>query len=429
MDATSLDTPEVTHSGSKRTTFILWSGVLFFAVTQSMLFVVFGPLARDLGLTEIEFGLIFTLSNIGLVVAAPYWGRKGETLGTKTVFLIGILGCGGGIGLMAVIIQFGLWGLISTSTLFVLLLLARSLYAVTSTAIYPASAAIIAATTDRQNRVKGMAMLGSARSLGAIIGPAVGATLAVISILFPIYFATALIILFAVFTKAVLSAPPPAKGEGPNPTLKATDSRLRPYLVLWFAFFLAFTSLQFITAFLIEDRFDVTANQDVIQITGLALFTMAATALFIQAVVLQFIKPSARLLLRLAMPLFAFGLLIIALAPSLPVLFSGYVLLGLAFSTAGPGISGGASLTVAPHEQGTAAGYLASATSVGVMLGPIFGTAFYRIDPTLPLLLNVGLLGALAIYAFYVKVPDAQSISLQSQSADRFNYGIAKRDS
>ena len=392
-----------------------------------MLFVVFGPLARDLGLTEIEFGLIFTLSNVGLVVAAPYWGRKGETLGTKTVFLIGILGCGGGIGLMAIVIQIGLWGLISTSTLFVLLLVVRSLYAVTSTAIYPASASIIAATTDRQNRVKGMAMLGSARSLGAIIGPAVGATLAVVSVLFPIYFATGLIILFAFLAKFALVEPTRAGSKGPKSDLKFTDPRLFPYLVLWFAFFLAFTSLQFITAFLIEDRFDMTVNQDVIQITGLALFTMAATALFVQAVVLQVIKPSAKILLRLAMPLFALGLLVIAFAPTLPIMFAGYVFLGLAFSTAGPGISGGASLTVEPHEQGTAAGFLASATSVGVMLGPIFGTAFYQFDPSLPLLLNVGLLSLLAIYAFRIKVPDAQSISMKSQSADRFNYGVGKR--
>ena len=245
--------------------------------------------------------------------------------------------------------------------------------------------------------------------------------------LFPVYFAAGLIFLFAIFAQFVLVEPSSPGAHRTASTLKYTDPRLFPYLVIWFAFFLAFTSLQFITAFFIEDRLGVTETKDVVRITGLALFSMAATALVVQGVVLQFIRPSSKTLLRLALPLFATGLFIIALAQSLPILFTGYVFLGLSFSAAGPGISGGASLSVEPYEQATAAGFLTSATSLGVLVGPLFGTTFYQLDPALPILVNVGILSLLSFYALKIDAPEEKRIDITTQSADRFNYGVAKR--
>ncbi len=85
-------------------------------------------------------------------------------------------------------------------------------------------------------------------------------------------------------------------------------------------------------------------------------------------------------------------------------IYIAYVLVGLSSSLSNAGIGGGASLSVEPHEQGVAAGYSASATTLGLIIAPLFGTSLYAIAPQVPMLTNVAILIPLSIYALFVKV-------------------------
>ena len=58
--------------------FILASGVVIFAIGQSLLFIIVAPLARSIGLTELQFGLAFSLANVSLIFAGPFWGKKSD---------------------------------------------------------------------------------------------------------------------------------------------------------------------------------------------------------------------------------------------------------------------------------------------------------------------------------------------------------------
>jgi MFS family permease len=80
-------------------------------------------------------------------------------------------------------------------------------------------------------------------------------------------------------------------------------------------------------------------------------------------------------------------------------------ILGVAFSCATPGINGSASLTVEPHEQGVAAGYLSAANTVGAILGPLLGTAIYKIQPNAPMLFGATLFVVISIYALFIPDP------------------------
>ncbi len=404
--------PEVAEKLSKaaaiRDKSILFASVAILGVGQSLMFIIMGPLARDIGLSEIQYGLIFSLANLALVFAAPFWGQKSDGWGRKPVLIVGLLGCSLGYLLLALALQVGLLDWFAPWPLFFLLLSARTVYASMSSAIYPSSAAYIADTTDRANRAKGMALIGAANSVGIIVGPAIGGGLALIGILFPMYFASALAAGAAITAYFLLREPSRHVTAVRQAELKFTDKRILPFLILWFGFFFAFTSLNFITAFYIEDRFNLTETADVVRIASVALLCMGSTEVFIQIFLLQIIKMPQIILLRLCLPMLAAGLLVIATTTSISVLYFGYAFIGLAFSCANPGISGGASLSVKPHEQGAAAGFVASATTGGVLLGPVIGTSLYGVFPTLPLLSGAALIMLLAVYALFVKVPDVE---------------------
>lgn len=49
---------------------------------------VFGPLARELGLSKVQAGLIISLAALMLALFSPFWGRRSEVMGRKPVFVI-----------------------------------------------------------------------------------------------------------------------------------------------------------------------------------------------------------------------------------------------------------------------------------------------------------------------------------------------------
>ena len=202
----------------------------------------------------------------------------------------------------------------------------------------------------------------------------------------------------------------PAKhAEQPEVELKFTDKRIVPYLILWSFFFLIFISLQFITAFSIQDRFDVPEMDAVIRIASTALAVMSAVIIVMQAAVFQIVGIRPKTALRLCPPSFALGAGILAFAPNPTVFVLGYAALGMAFSFAGPGINGSASLSVAPHEQGTMAGYTSAAGTLGALFAPVFGTSVYQIAPNAPMVLGMLVFALLSVYAFTIKGPDTEA--------------------
>ena len=97
--------------------YLLASGVVIFAIGQSLLFIVVAPMARSIGLTELQFGLAFSLANISLIFAGPFWGKKSDVIGRKPVFVIGLFGSAIGTLAMAQTLSIGMRGVVTTSTI------------------------------------------------------------------------------------------------------------------------------------------------------------------------------------------------------------------------------------------------------------------------------------------------------------------------
>lgn len=390
---------------------ILAGGVVIFAIGQSLLFIIVAPMARSMGLTELQFGLAFSFANLSLIFASPYWGKKSDAIGRRPVFIIGLFGSAIGTILMAMTLRIGFTGALTTGWLIVLLIISRGVYGLTSSAIYPSAAAYMADVTDWANRAKGMALIGGANSLGSILGPAIGGGLAFLGALFPMYAAAAISLAGAFAAIAWLKEPEKQKQrqkqkDRPASTLKITDKRLRPYMIMWATFFAIFISLNFVTAFYIQDKFGVTDIANVMRTASICLACMAIVITLVQGVLFQMIRISPHILLRICGPAFTSALLIMAFAPSPLFLMLGFCVLGVSFACATPGINGSASLKMKPEEQGIAAGYLAAANTVGAILGPTVGTSIYKIAPNAPMLFGATLFVFISIYAFFIPPPN-----------------------
>ena len=386
---------------------LLVAGVTLFAIGQSLNFIIVAPMARATGLTEQQFGLAFTVASLPLVFAAPFWGRRSDVLGRKPVFILGLVGSGLATWLLAFVLKQGMAGALSTLGVLVAITGARTFYGLTSSAIYPSAAAYMADVTTTENRAKGMALIGSANSLGAILGPLLAAGLAAVGALVPMYAAAGLCVIGAAAAVVLLREPPAHREQRRRKSdLKWWDPRLRPFLIIWACFFLVFISLNLLTAFYIEDALGITDKKRVIRIASLVLISMAVVITVVQGVILQVWRVSPRILLRLCGPAFCIGLLLMAFATNVPMLAAGFAWLGLSFAFATPGINGSASLAVKPGEQGAAAGYLSAANSVGAIASPLIGTSIYQIAPSAPFLAGAALFFAISVYALTIKVKD-----------------------
>ncbi len=384
---------------------ILGIGVVMFAIGQSLLFVIVAPVARSVGLSELEFGWAFTIGNLGLVAGSVIWGGKSDKVGRKPIFVLGMAGGTFGILLLALTLKAGEVGMVSGWGLFAAVAIARATYGLLASAIYPVATAYMADITPPEDRAAGMALIGAANGIGSVLGPALGGVLAVVSALFPLYVAVVMSGLGCLW--AVLFLREPAKhAEQAKVELKITDPRIVPYLILWSCFFLIFISLQFITAFSIQDRFEIEETAAVIRIASIALAVMSAVIIVTQAFVFQVIGIKPKTALRLCPPSFALGAGILAFAPTPTIFVLGYAAIGLAFSFAGPGINGSASLSVAPHEQGTMAGYTSAAGTFGALFAPVFGTSIYQLAPNAPMVLGMVVFILLSFYALTIKGPD-----------------------
>ena len=99
------------------------------------------------------------------LVFAPVWGHWSDRIGRRPLILLGIA------GYVVAQVIFGL------STSLGLLYVARVIGGVLSSATLPVSAAYVADMTTTEERSRGMAWLGTASSLGVVVGPALGGLL------------------------------------------------------------------------------------------------------------------------------------------------------------------------------------------------------------------------------------------------------------
>ena len=55
---------------------ILIIGLIIYGTGFSLLYIIFAPLSRSIGLSTNQFGILIAISNVVLVFSSYFWGKK-----------------------------------------------------------------------------------------------------------------------------------------------------------------------------------------------------------------------------------------------------------------------------------------------------------------------------------------------------------------
>lgn len=361
---------------------------------QTLVFTLLPLLGREVGLKELQVGIIITLSSAVYALAARYWGRRSDVLGRRTVMLVGLSGYTVGTLLFAGLFWLGMLGWVQGLLLWGCLVVARCAQSLVMAGTMPAANAYISDITTPATRTAGLARLGAANSTGTIIGPACGGLLAAIHLLAPLLFAAVITgICLVVMALRLPESPHHAAGgsEQAPVQLRYADPRYRLVLLIAVVMLVAFSVVQQTLAFYFQDILHLDSQQAA-QHVGLALMVSAAVALVAQALLVQRLGWSPARLTFWGMASLVAGSLMLGLATALGGLYLGVGLCGLGMGLAFPACLALASLAVGAEEQGALAGLTSSVPALGSIIGPVLGTGLYQVHPHLPYLANVVLL-------------------------------------
>lgn len=128
-----------------------------------------------LGASVTGLGWLMSIYSITQFVFAPIWGKVSDKIGRKPVILIGIIGLALSFYLMAI------------AKTFAFMFIARTIGGILSAANMTTVMAYVADITTKENRAKGMGMIGAATGLGFVFGPAIGGVLSRTSIVLPFW--------------------------------------------------------------------------------------------------------------------------------------------------------------------------------------------------------------------------------------------------
>jgi len=358
---------------------------------------------------------------------SPVWGKWSDRIGRRPLFLTGLGGYA--IGMLC----FGM------GTSLEMLYTARIFSGIFSAAIFPAATAYVSDVTALKDRGQGMAWLGSAISLGIVVGPAIGAFMvrmnrsaawrfgpfSIDDFSVP-FFATALLASLA-FATALLWLPESLKIPGSvviaNQEIEKDGSKsilplgiphrgrhgvARSFDSSWLIEFLilAFISQLALTTF--EGTFALHARKTVDygpEQMGAVFVVCGLVMAVAQGAIISWLmeKAGEKILLSTGFTLAALGLAFLMFADNRTFILAivGLFALGIAFIT--PTLSALISKKAAKHP-GKALGLLNSANNLGQAAGPLMSGFLLARQVHLPFGLAAFLLGISAVYLTVKKV-------------------------
>lgn len=408
----------------KRAFGILFVCLLSLGMGQSLFFAVLPPIARDLGMTEFETTMIFSLSALLWILTSAFWGSRSDLVGRKPIMLMGLIGFGVSTVGFAVVVMVGMWGWVSLGLMFPLLISVRAIFGIFGSGTMPAAQAYVADRTTRKERASGVASIGAAFGMGTVVGPGFAAALATLHILAPFFAVSVLAFGGAFFIWLLLperTTPRQklAERRKQRKRLKITDPRVLPWLTLGVVLSFGQSITMQLISFYFMSVFQVEGDE-AIQLVSVGLMAMAMATLFAQMVLIQRFDLSVQFLLRVGamVMIAAFGLLVVANSYGLFV--SALALAGVGFGMLRPGLMAGASLSVSPHDQGAIAGLIGSTAATGHILNPFIAIPlYYYVAPQAPFILAMGLMVVILLTALlHPVVKSIQSNVEEDEDAD-----------
>lgn len=349
----------------------------------SILFPVLPHFARQMGATETQWGWIVAAYSFMQFLFSPYWGALSDRTGRKRVLLAGLA------GYVATFLA-----LAFARTLLQVFVI-RAVSGALTAATLPTAMAYVGDNTSKEERARGMGVLGAAMGLGVIFGPMIGAFLSHISLQAPFLASAASGAITFVLALTLLPESRP-QYTGPRPSRWAVIRGQMGVLNL-IAFTVSFVIAGFEATFalFIADRFGLG---EMAQGTMFGLVGLAAAVVqggLIHRLTRRF---GDEPILATGMATVTVGLLLVIAAWNSTALYWLVVIYGLGYGLVRPAVA--TMVSKRALRQGVAIGAMDAMDSMGRVVGPIVaGFVYAHFGPPAPNLVGaVAMTAALAVF-------------------------------
>lgn len=376
------DDAQALPSGARRgATATLFLTVLLDLLGFGMVVPFLPRMARGLGATDLEAGLITASYSLMQLVFVPVWGRLSDRIGRRPVLLGSIAATSVFMASLAFADGLGM-------------LVASRLFAGIATANIAVAQACMADVTAPRERARGMGLIGAAFGIGFVVGPFVGGHLAA-ALLWgressaPALAASALSLVNLGMALVFLreSLPKEARASG---VARARPSVLRPRellsalrtsalilpLSVSFVAVASFAGLETTFTLLTLDAFGMTTRQ-----AGNVFAAIGVTGVVVQGAL---IRPLSRRLgearlLAIGVLVQAISFALMTLTPRLGVasLYGACLLLATGHGLTTPSLSSYVSRIGRHDARGETLGLLQSSGAFARVFGPVVGGALY----------------------------------------------------
>ena len=359
----------------------------------------------------LHVGLLTSIYALMQLIFAPIWGRLSDRVGRKPLLLLGIAGYA--IAQVLFGVASNLW----------LLYAARIVGGILSSATLPAAAAYVADETATENRNRGMAWLGTAASLGVVVGPALGGTLArrdwhysaqfghfVVDGFSVPFFAAAVMALLTLFIaikwlpESLVAQTIATTGETVKLSWRELGTRLRPLLVLAFIGQFGLALFEAIFALYAIARF----NYGPAEVGAIFIVCGAVMAIF-QTVVVGYFTVRVAEIYQIAAGFVLMGssLALLATVQSMALVFALVGVMAFGMAMIAPNLSALISKRTNALNTGAALGAQSVANNLGQVGGPILGGALFAWSMGMPFFLTGLLLLATGVVIVWNSVSSA----------------------
>ena len=256
--------------------FWLKFGLFTVGLGQSFVFVLVPPLARDLGLTEVQTSTVFAISAIAWAMTSAGWGRASDRYGRRNIAILGLIGYA--ISMIALITPLFLVerNVLDAVFLFPLLIMGRLINGVIGSATRPASFAYVADTSSREERTLEFARMESSFLVGTVAGPLLGGALFLITKETPFYLFSALALVASVGIYLNLKQYLPKERSVEVAKISYHSSNVWPFLVLAALTSLCQASLLQSIGFFVTDTFNNLDDLPILISISFALISISA---------------------------------------------------------------------------------------------------------------------------------------------------------
>ena len=356
-------------------------GLFTVGLGQSFVFVLVPPLARDLGLSEVQTSSIFAISAMAWALTSAFWGRASDRYGRRNIAILGLIGYA--ISLIALITPLFLAekNILNLTLLFPALILGRLINGLLGSATRPASFAYVADITTKENRTVKFARMESSFLVGTVVGPLVGGFLFLITKETPFYLFSFLAMIAAIGIYFNLEPSDRSYSKHKDKSkIKWYSQTIWPFLSVAAVLSLCQASLLQSIGFYITDLFGYLDDLPILismTFTLLAISTIASQYFFTDAFPIN----NFNLLLFGTLTLI-FSYFTMAFLQSISIYYLSVILLGIGFGMTRPALASSLSIAQSPENQGTAAGYLGSVIPIGHMTTPFIAMPIYALNPS-----------------------------------------------